>query len=92
MDNIAGRSIAITGAARGIGLATATALLKRGARVVIGDRDVDALESAVTDLSGWDRCRAIRWTSPTASRSPRSSTRPGPTAGVTSTCSSTTPA
>jgi short-subunit dehydrogenase len=50
MNNISGRTIAITGAARGIGLATARALLKRGARVVIGDRDVDALSSAVTDL------------------------------------------
>ena len=51
MDNIRGRTIAITGAARGIGHATATALLKRGARVVIGDRDVAVLESAVTGLS-----------------------------------------
>ncbi|MCW2652162.1 MAG: hypothetical protein QOE41_170 [Mycobacterium sp.] len=50
MDNINGRTIAITGAARGIGHATAEALLKRGARVVIGDRDVDTLESAVTGL------------------------------------------
>lgn len=50
MDNINGRTIAITGAARGIGHATAQALLKRGARVVIGDRDVDTLESAVTGL------------------------------------------
>jgi len=44
MDNIRGKTIAITGAARGIGFATAQALLQRGARVVIGDRDV-ALES-----------------------------------------------
>ena len=51
MDNITGRTIAITGAARGIGHATAKALLARGARVVIGDRDVSALESAVAELS-----------------------------------------
>jgi short-subunit dehydrogenase len=52
MDNIRGRTIAITGAARGIGHATAKALLARGARVVIGDRDVAVLESAVTGLAG----------------------------------------
>jgi short-subunit dehydrogenase len=50
MENIRGRTIAITGAARGIGYATAKALLARGARVVIGDRDVAVLESAVTGL------------------------------------------
>jgi short-subunit dehydrogenase len=51
MDNIRGKTVAITGAARGIGHATAKALLARGARVVIGDRDVAVLESAVTGLS-----------------------------------------
>lgn len=51
MDTIQGRTIAITGAARGIGLATARALLQRGARVVIGDRDVALEESAVAQLS-----------------------------------------
>ncbi len=50
MGNITGKTIVITGAARGIGHATAKALLQRGARVVIGDRDVHALESAVTAL------------------------------------------
>ena len=51
MDNIKGKTIAITGAARGIGFATAKALLGRGARVVIGDRDVALGESAVAKLS-----------------------------------------
>ncbi|MBB2989298.1 short-subunit dehydrogenase [Mycolicibacterium iranicum] len=51
MDNIRGKTIAITGAARGIGYATAEALLKRGARVVIGDRDVALQESSVATLT-----------------------------------------
>jgi NAD(P)-dependent dehydrogenase (short-subunit alcohol dehydrogenase family) len=51
VDNIKGKTIAITGAARGIGFATAKALLARGARVVIGDRDVALGESAVAKLS-----------------------------------------
>ncbi|MBX7431965.1 SDR family oxidoreductase [Mycobacterium sp. Y57] len=50
MDNIRGKTIAITGAARGIGYATAAALLERGARVVIGDREVVLQESAVAEL------------------------------------------
>src|SRR3954468_21030179 len=55
MDNIRGKTIAITGAARGIGHATAKALLARGARVVIGDRDVAVLEAAVTGLAKFGR-------------------------------------
>jgi NAD(P)-dependent dehydrogenase (short-subunit alcohol dehydrogenase family) len=51
MNTIRGKTIAITGAARGIGFATAKALLARGARVVIGDRDVAFQESAVADLT-----------------------------------------
>lgn len=51
MDRIVGSTIVITGAARGIGYATAGALLARGARVVIGDRDVAALDTAVAELA-----------------------------------------
>jgi short-subunit dehydrogenase len=51
VDQIRGKTIAITGAARGIGHATAKALLARGARVVIGDRDVAVLEAAVHELA-----------------------------------------
>ncbi|WP_218040209.1 SDR family oxidoreductase [Actinomadura sp. WMMB 499] len=42
--------IAITGAARGIGLATARALRARGATVVIGDIDEAAVRAAADDL------------------------------------------
>lgn len=45
-----GKVVAITGAARGIGLATARLLMDRGAQVAIGDIDVDELEKAAAEL------------------------------------------
>jgi NAD(P)-dependent dehydrogenase (short-subunit alcohol dehydrogenase family) len=48
--NIAGRVVAITGAARGIGLATAAALRARGARIAIGDIDGDEAVRAAESL------------------------------------------
>lgn len=50
MAELTGRTIAITGAARGIGLATAAACLKRGASVAIGDIDHDAALAAADQL------------------------------------------
>ncbi|MFE6926015.1 SDR family oxidoreductase [Nocardia sp. NPDC057663] len=47
---IEGRVVAITGAARGIGLATAKALHRRGARVVIGDIDGEAVVRAAAGI------------------------------------------
>jgi NAD(P)-dependent dehydrogenase (short-subunit alcohol dehydrogenase family) len=64
---IAGRVVAITGAARGIGRATAAALVRDGARVAIGDLDAEAVartagelgcashELDVTDLESFER-------------------------------------
>ena len=42
--------VAITGGARGIGLATATALASRGMRVAIGDLDADAAQTAAQQI------------------------------------------
>jgi short-subunit dehydrogenase len=47
---LAGQSAAITGAARGIGKATAQALLRQGMRVAIGDVDVAAAEQTAAEL------------------------------------------
>jgi len=47
---VAGRVVAITGAARGIGRATAAALVREGATVAIGDLDLDVAERTVEEI------------------------------------------
>jgi len=47
---LAGNAVAITGAARGIGRATAEALLRQGMRVAIGDLDLAAAREAAAEL------------------------------------------
>jgi NAD(P)-dependent dehydrogenase (short-subunit alcohol dehydrogenase family) len=49
---IAGRVVAVTGGARGIGLATATALARAGARVSIGDLSGDGAAAAAEPIGG----------------------------------------
>ncbi|MEA2308978.1 MAG: hypothetical protein QOI65_1264 [Thermoleophilaceae bacterium] len=49
---IAGRVVAVTGGARGIGGAIAASLASRGARVAIGDVDGDAAGRAADELGG----------------------------------------
>jgi len=56
---LAGRVYVITGGSRGLGLATAQALVADGARVVIGARGADHLAAAVKDLGGADRAVAV---------------------------------
>src|SRR5580693_2285082 len=47
---LGGQTAAITGAARGIGRATAAALLRQGMRVAIGDVDLDAASRTASEL------------------------------------------
>src|ERR1700753_1967779 len=47
-----GRVVAITGGARGIGKATAQALVRGGARVAIGDVDLALAEQTAAELGG----------------------------------------
>ncbi|MCI0430858.1 MAG: SDR family oxidoreductase [Rhodospirillales bacterium] len=49
---LTGRVAIVTGAARGIGFAAAGALAREGARVLLGDVDVAALEAARSRLEG----------------------------------------
>ncbi|MCW2647851.1 MAG: cis-2,3-dihydrobiphenyl-2,3-diol dehydrogenase, partial [Pseudonocardiales bacterium] len=50
--SLTGKVIVITGGARGIGAATAVALVARGARVAIGDLDDDLTKLVATELGG----------------------------------------
>ena len=49
---LGGRGFLLTGASRGLGLATARALIDDGARVLISSRSPEAVDAAVTSLGG----------------------------------------
>ena len=49
--NVRGKTVAITGGARGIGRATATAFATADAKVAIGDLDVELVDKAAIDIS-----------------------------------------
>ena len=62
MSDIAGKVVVITGASSGIGEATARQLAGRGARVVVGARRTERLETLVADITksaGSARFRAV---------------------------------
>jgi NAD(P)-dependent dehydrogenase (short-subunit alcohol dehydrogenase family) len=50
--SLSGKVVAITGGARGIGKATATALVRKGCRVAIGDLDLALAEETAASLGG----------------------------------------
>jgi NADP-dependent 3-hydroxy acid dehydrogenase YdfG len=50
--SLSGKVVAITGGARGIGKATATALVRKGCRVAIGDLDLALAEKTAGELGG----------------------------------------
>jgi NAD(P)-dependent dehydrogenase (short-subunit alcohol dehydrogenase family) len=59
-DDLAGRTILITGATSGIGKATAAAVAARGARVVLAVRDVDKGGRVAADLPGAAGAHVVR--------------------------------
>ncbi|MGN6217783.1 MAG: SDR family oxidoreductase [Solirubrobacterales bacterium] len=50
--SLGGKVVAITGGARGIGKATAAALVAKGCRVAIGDLDLELAERSAAELGG----------------------------------------
>ncbi len=60
MSLLAGQTAVITGGAQGLGFAIAEQFIAEGARVVLGDLNLDATEDAVKALGGADVARAVR--------------------------------
>ncbi|MCX2928776.1 3-oxoacyl-ACP reductase FabG [Mycobacterium sp. CVI_P3] len=60
MSLLAGQTAVITGGAQGLGFAIAEQFVAEGARVVLGDLNLDATEEAVNKLGGADVARAVR--------------------------------
>lgn len=52
VKSVSGKVVAITGGARGIGKATASALVRKGARVALGDLDLKLAEQTAHELGG----------------------------------------
>ena len=50
--SVSGKVVAITGGARGIGKATAKELVRAGARVAIGDLDIELAHKTAEELGG----------------------------------------
>ena len=59
MSLLQGRTAVVTGGAQGIGFAIATSYVAEGARVVLGDLNLEATEAAVDKLGGPDVARAV---------------------------------
>ncbi|NTY59319.1 3-oxoacyl-ACP reductase FabG [Mycolicibacterium sphagni] len=60
MSLLAGQTAVITGGAQGLGFAIAEQFIAEGARVVLGDLNLDATEEAVNNLGGADVARAVK--------------------------------
>ncbi|MCV7346676.1 3-oxoacyl-ACP reductase FabG [Mycolicibacterium rhodesiae] len=60
MSLLAGQTAVITGGAQGLGFAIAEQFIAEGARVILGDLNLDATEEAVTKLGGADVARAVQ--------------------------------
>jgi NAD(P)-dependent dehydrogenase (short-subunit alcohol dehydrogenase family) len=57
--SLAGKVVVVTGGGRGIGAATARALVARGARVAIGDVDLETAQRTASELGGGTIARPL---------------------------------